>query len=198
MQCVAQGISATDDTDPAPTLTVTVSCDEETAVGAGNAEPDWEIVENSDGTYDVWLRAERSGKGDGRTYTLTATATDASQNTAIETATVAVRHDKGKRAGKMAQTTPATYSVAQNGPNPFNATTHIHYQLPGASDVSLMIYNLQGQAVRRLVHGSHAAGYYQVMWDGRDELGREVSTGVYLYQFVSRGLVQTKRMLLLK
>ena len=86
----------------------------------------------------------------------------------------------------------------QNFPNPANPSTQITYQLPEASDVSLVLYNITGQPVRILARGYQGAGHYQVTWDGRDDLGREVSSGVYLYRFVSKELVQTNRMLLLK
>ncbi len=85
-----------------------------------------------------------------------------------------------------------------NYPNPFNPATTIRYALPEASDVRLTIYNVLGQQVRALVQGHQEAGYYRVTWDGRDDNGRVVSSGVYLYRFVSSGLVETRRMLLLK
>ncbi|NIN11517.1 MAG: hypothetical protein GTN62_08430 [Gemmatimonadales bacterium] len=97
MHLVASGISATDDFDPSPSLSVTVTSNEDVnGVGDGDTEEDWEVVDNSDGTFDVYVRAERSGTGDGRVYTITATATDAAGNTATETGTVTVPHDRGK------------------------------------------------------------------------------------------------------
>jgi hypothetical protein len=80
-------------------LGVTVTSNEHpNGHGDGNTEQDWEVVDNGDGTYDVWVRAERSGKGDGRVYTITATLTDAAGNvTAESSGTVTVPHDKGKR-----------------------------------------------------------------------------------------------------
>ena len=64
--------------------------------------------------------------------------------------------------------------------------------------MSLVVYNLLGQQVRVLSQGYEEAGFYRVTWDGRDAYGRQVASGVYLYRFVSAGLVQTNRMLLLK
>jgi hypothetical protein len=93
---------------------------------------------------------------------------------------------------------PAEYAVFQNYPNPFNPTTQIGYQLPEAGEVSLVVYNVLGQQVRALVHGHQAAGFHRVMWDGKDDLGRGSSSGIYLYRFVSEGLTQTSRMILLK
>jgi len=99
-------------------------------------------------------------------------------------------------AAKLAS--PAGFALGQNYPNPCNPTTQIGYQLPVASHVSVTIYNALGQTIRTLVRDKQPAGFFQVTWNGRDGLGREVASGVYLYRFVSDGLVQTKRMVLLK
>jgi hypothetical protein len=97
MHLVAAGVSATDDIDPAPTLTVEVTSNEPVnGTGDGDSEPDWEVVDNGDGTFDVLVRAERAGGGEGRVYTITATATDFAGNTATATGTVTVPHDKRK------------------------------------------------------------------------------------------------------
>ena len=93
---------------------------------------------------------------------------------------------------------PSDYALSRNIPNPFNPDTQILYQLPENGPVSLVVYNLLGQQVRVLVDREQPPGYYQVAWDGRDALGRNVSSGIYLYRFASKGLVQTRRMLLLK
>lgn len=96
MVLVATGISATDDRDFAPVLAVSVTSSEPVSgEGYGETAPDWEVVSNEDGTFDVSVRAERSGIGPGRVYTITATATDAAGNKAIETATVTVPKSKG-------------------------------------------------------------------------------------------------------
>lgn len=95
MALVATGISASDICDPDPALTVEVTSNEPVNdVGDGNTEPDWQVEENADGSFNVWVRVERSGTGDGRLYTITATAEDASGNVATETADVHVPHDQ--------------------------------------------------------------------------------------------------------
>jgi hypothetical protein len=160
------------------------------------------VKDNGNGTFDVWVRAERSGKGTGRIYTITATATDHSGNSASSSATVTVGHDQGKKAGKPAiagvEEVPEAFGMDPNYPNPFNPVTTIRYALPEASDVRLTIYNVLGQQVRILVQDRQEAGYYQVAWDGKDDSERAVSSGIYLYRFESKGLVQTQKMLLLK
>ncbi|OGG43279.1 MAG: hypothetical protein A3F84_12920 [Candidatus Handelsmanbacteria bacterium RIFCSPLOWO2_12_FULL_64_10] len=203
MVLVAKGISAKDDRDPSPTLSVAVASNEPVnGLGDGDMAPDWNVVNNGNGTFDVWVRAERSGKGSGRIYTITATATDRSNNTASVSAAVTVGHDQGKKAAKMAlsglEEVPESFGIDPNYPNPFNPATTIRYALPEASDVRLVVYNILGQQVRALAQGRQEAGYYRVTWDGRDDAGRPVSSGLYLYRFESKGLVKTEKMLLLK
>jgi len=93
---------------------------------------------------------------------------------------------------------PGTYRLSQNYPNPFNPRTHIVYQLPQADHVTLAVYNVMGQAVCGLVDGPQAAGEHEVIWDGQDEAGRAVASGIYFYQLVAGEFVETKKMLLLK
>lgn len=97
MHQVASGIAAVDVCDPAAALVVAVTSNEpENGLGDGDAAPDWQIVANEDGAFDVWVRAERSGTGTGRVYTITATATDGSGNTASASGTVTVPHSRGR------------------------------------------------------------------------------------------------------
>jgi len=90
------------------------------------------------------------------------------------------------------------YGLSQNYPNPFSLTTQIEYQLARESKVTLVVYNEMGQMIRTLVSSYQGSGQYYVTWDGKDDLGFEVSNGIYLYRFVSNGLVQNKRMLILR
>lgn len=93
---------------------------------------------------------------------------------------------------------PKTFDLAQNYPNPFNPTTTIRYQLPEAADVKLVIYNILGQAVRTLVDEHKVAGYYAVNWDGRNNRGVPVTTGVYYYKITAGSFSASKKMLLMK
>ncbi len=81
--------------------------------------------------------------------------------------------------------TPSTFELAQNYPNPFNPSTTIKYQLPFDSKVLLVIYDLRGKEVCRLVNQSQAAGYYDIFWDGKDHYGRSVASGIYFYRITS-------------
>ena len=192
---VATGISATDVCDPSPALSIDVTSNEPVnGLGDGDTSPDWEVVNN-----EVSVRAERSGKGTGRIYTITVTATDASGNTATSTKTVTVAHDKGKSSKPVAEEpAPEAFGLEQSYPNPFNPATTIRYALPEAANVSLVVYNLLGQQVRTLVSGAQGPGYHSVVWDGRDEAGRVAATGVYIYRLQAGGFVQVKKMLFAK
>jgi len=76
---------------------------------------------------------------------------------------------------------PRQLSLEQNYPNPFNPTTTIRYGLPHSSRVNLRIINTRGQTVRTLVDEEKSAGWYTVTWDGKNESGQQVSSGIYLY-----------------
>ncbi len=93
---------------------------------------------------------------------------------------------------------PVRFKLAQNYPNPFNPSTVISYSLPTKSEVTVSIYNVLGQQVRLLYCGVKPAGNHLVEWDGSDETGKSVATGVYLYRLQSGNHVEIKKMLLLK
>ncbi|MDZ7366568.1 MAG: hypothetical protein ONB43_11950 [candidate division KSB1 bacterium] len=96
------------------------------------------------------------------------------------------------------------YVLEQNFPNPFNPSTDIAFALPEAGKVTLNIYALTGQLVATLVDGELAAGRHQLRWNGRNQAGRHVAAGIYLYRLIVRGrdgsaiFTQTRRMALLK
>jgi photosystem II stability/assembly factor-like uncharacterized protein len=92
----------------------------------------------------------------------------------------------------------ATFELHQNYPNPFNPTTKISYNLPGSGQVHLKIYNVMGQEVRTLVNESQIAGNYTAVWDGRDNHGNMVSSGVYIYRLSAGNDVQSRKMTLLR
>ena len=93
---------------------------------------------------------------------------------------------------------PDRFGMDQNMPNPFNPSTVIGYQLPEAGLVRLAVYNLLGQEVRVLVNESKDAGSFTATWDGTDELGRRVASGIYLYRIQAGDFSASRRMLLLK
>jgi hypothetical protein len=85
-----------------------------------------------------------------------------------------------------------------NYPNPFNPITSIRFELATASDISLIIYDLLGRQVSELVGGYQDAGYHQVIWNGRDSQGRELSSGVYIARLAASGYSKSIKMVLLK
>ncbi|MBN1352305.1 S8 family serine peptidase [candidate division KSB1 bacterium] len=100
---------------------------------------------------------------------------------------------------------PADYRLIQNYPNPFNPETTIMYCLPHASEVKLDVFDLQGHLVKRLTKGIKPVGAHAVRWDGRDESGQRVASGMYVYRIeadpigsTAAGLNEMKKMILLK
>jgi len=93
---------------------------------------------------------------------------------------------------------PQRFELSQNYPNPFNPVTTIQYQLPRRERVQLTIYNMMGQRVVTLVDSEQEPGYYVVEWDGRNQAGQEVSTGIYIYQLRARDETVTRRMIKLQ
>jgi len=93
---------------------------------------------------------------------------------------------------------PTTFSLEQNYPNPFNPTTTIKYDLPKDSKVVLSIYNLLGQEIRTLVNGTETAGRKAVVWNGKNDAGKTVGSGVYVYRLEAGATVKSRKMLFLK
>lgn len=93
---------------------------------------------------------------------------------------------------------PLTWRLDQNFPNPFNPETVIQYELPRVSNVEISIFNLRGQKVATLVNGERTAGSHKMFWNGTDEYGQLLASGVYLYQLKVGKFIEVKKMLLLR
>jgi len=93
---------------------------------------------------------------------------------------------------------PVEFGLDQNRPNPFNPVTTISYSLPSAADVKIEIYNAAGKLVRTLVDVRQEAGEKSALWDGTNDVGQKVASGVYMYRLIADGRVSDKRMVLLK
>jgi len=93
---------------------------------------------------------------------------------------------------------PDDYTLAQNYPNPFNASTMIRFGLPEKSHVTVEVFNALGRKVTTLVDGPLSAGNYVVDWDGTNDIGETVATGVYLYRLSTDLSTTTRKMVLLK
>jgi len=101
---------------------------------------------------------------------------------------------------------PEEYLLAENYPNPFNTSTTLAYRIKELSTVTLVIYNLMSQEVYRWNRGTAKPGYYEIIWDGKDELGNSVPSGIYFYRLEASptsvwqagDFVRTRKMVLLK
>ena len=93
---------------------------------------------------------------------------------------------------------PAALQLRPNHPNPFNASTTIGFSLPTASAVRLAVYNLAGQRVASLIDGSRPPGSYTLNWDGRDEVGTELATGIYFLRLQAGSRAESRKLLLLR
>ena len=101
--------------------------------------------------------------------------------------TVALGYD----ANGISQSVPSQYVLHQNYPNPFNPTTAIRFDLSDPGYVSLKVFNILGQEVRTLVDGERDLGQYEVVWDGKDDVEKQVASGIYFYRLVVRASGQT-------
>lgn len=93
---------------------------------------------------------------------------------------------------------PSDYMLKDNYPNPFNPTTSIEYAIPRSEYVRLDIYNISGQRIRTLQADFQLPGQYKAMWNGIDESGRLVASGIYICRLKTQSMILSKRMLLLK
>jgi len=94
---------------------------------------------------------------------------------------------------------PDDYKLFDNFPNPFNPSTQIQFALPEAADVLLEVYDILGRRVTTLINNEHyGAGNHTVTWNAQDQMGRTVSSGLYIYRFQAGDFVESKRMMFLK
>jgi len=93
---------------------------------------------------------------------------------------------------------PTQFGLDQNYPNPFNPTTVISFDVPKPSAVRIVVYDILGKEVRTLVNNTMSPGTYHVTWDGLNDEGRQVSSGIYFYRMEAGSFVSMKKMLLLK
>ena len=181
----------------------------------GQRVPAGSVVDvNGDGVVSI-LDLIRVAQGIGNT---TASAAPAIGTESVDPATIeawiaqARLEDDGSPAFKegienlqnlLASLIPEATALLANYPNPFNPETWIPYQLAESAEVTLTIYDTNGQLVRRLALGHQAAGIYRsrsraVYWDGRNQLGESVASGLYFYTLTAGEFTATRRMLILK
>lgn len=93
---------------------------------------------------------------------------------------------------------PLEFQLSQNYPNPFNPVTRIDYSLPQVTDVSLVVYDILGREIIRLVDEHKEAGYHQVYWQGHDRFGRSLASGIYIYRLKTSQYSRSRKLVLLK
>ena len=94
---------------------------------------------------------------------------------------------------------PEVFELSQNFPNPFNPNTHIQFALGKDELVNLNIFDIQGRLIKSLVSNSYyPSGYYNITWDGKNNMGIQVPSGIYLYKLVSENQTITRKMALMK
>ncbi|MCI0553752.1 MAG: T9SS type A sorting domain-containing protein [Anaerolineae bacterium] len=186
--------------------------------GDGNTKNDMVIAANC---QSVQLRSEREGSGNGRVYTIHLSVNDGNGNTGTATCLVTVPKSqngnlavddgavytvtcscnglsKDSKQDFTQESLPEGYALEQNYPNPFNPATSIAFSVKETGVVQLTIYNLHGQEVRTLINSQMNAGFHSMNWDGKDERGQVVPSGVYLYKLRVNGFAQTRKMTFMK
>ncbi len=153
-------------------------------ISGGNLEPEgsWEITINFD-SHNI----------EAGIYTCDIVITCASWDTKIINVVLNV-----ETVGEDDEPINGIAELTGNYPNPFNPETEINFQIPSATKVELKVYNLKGQLVRNLVDSYLAAGSHSLIWNGRDNNEKAVSSGVYFYYLKADNTVQTRKMVLLK
>jgi predicted outer membrane repeat protein len=155
-----------------------------------------DVKDASTGVFDLnYEFRAKNGKGP-RTYTVLYTATDVEGNTSTASAVVTVPTQKPKDFDEEVLPAPQTVTLEQNYPNPFNPSTLISFGTPVEQHVELRIYNTMGRHVRTLVSNVLTAGSYTMEWDGRDDAGLTLPSGVYLYMIRAGGAQVERKMIL--
>ncbi len=93
---------------------------------------------------------------------------------------------------------PRQYKLQQNYPNPFNSSTLIKYALKKDVNVTINIYNILGQKVKTLVNEYQSAGYKLIIWDGTNDNGKGVSSGIYFYKLIAGEFIDKKKLAIIK
>jgi hypothetical protein len=111
---------------------------------------------------------------------------------------IAIRVNGTGVTGVGGSSMPTRFALEQNYPNPFNPMTQIRYSLPKGSSVELTVFNASGERVRTLVDGYEGAGFKTVTWDGTNDAGKSVTSGVYMYRLNADNFEDTQKMVLVK
>ncbi len=127
-----------------------------------------------------------------------ANASDGSLESLGKIDSIIVEHGIVVRVEERDEGLPETFALHGNYPNPFNPSTIIRYDLPRNMSVKLVIYNTLGEKIRTLVDGTETAGFKYVLWDGTNEIGAHVASGVYLYRLEAGNFTGVRSLTLMK
>lgn len=104
----------------------------------------------------------------------------------------------GELSIKIANSIPDQFELSQNYPNPFNPSTNISFNVPNLEEISLIVYDLSGKEIITLASGVFTPGIYSITWDAVNNIGESVSSGMYVYRYVTSSKIITRKMLYLK
>jgi hypothetical protein len=107
-------------------------------------------------------------------------------------------HPSLQKEGLTSIPIPRTYGLSRNYPNPFNPETTIGYQMPETGTVRLVIYNTMGQVVRHLVEGDMPAGYHRAVWDGIDDAGNALGSGMYIVRMEAGRFTAMRKVMMMR
>ena len=93
---------------------------------------------------------------------------------------------------------PTKFALMKNYPNPFNPITNIQFTIPVDSFVKLFIYDIHGKTVFKIINSELESGYYNVVWDGNNELGQKVASGIYFYRLQAKSFTSSQKMIFIK
>ncbi|HWA06684.1 MAG TPA: FlgD immunoglobulin-like domain containing protein, partial [Ignavibacteria bacterium] len=117
----------------------------------------------------------------------------------LDIVTIKYSHSNDDRLLKSkTNTIPSKYSLAQNFPNPFNPSTLINYSIRENGSVKLEVYNVLGEKIKTLINEYQNSGHKSVVWDGTNDNGYKVASGLYIYKFVAGNYTNIKKMILIK
>ena len=154
-------------------------------------------AESENGAYARVADVQSSGSASGATYEVRDDGVAGNRTYWYKLREVA-ESGLGAEYGPYTVTYRVANSLAQNHPNPFNPTTTIGYSIAKDNEVMLTIYDVAGRKVRTLVNERQKADVYKLTWDGSNDAGTRVASGVYFYKLVAGNFVKTKKMVLLK
>jgi len=165
---------------------------------AGNMPRDWQLAYHvSNGVLKLAM-AGVSPLSAGNVATIQFKLSDKAARANVVGSAMINENDMENLSSVEVKSVPNSFALDQNYPNPFNPTTTIKYQLAKQANVTLRIYSVTGQLVRTIVDGVQQPGYYSVTWNGLNNAGEQVASGVYFYRIEAGSFVSMKKMLLLK